>query len=141
MSYKVSKKELVNAVTVFDLLNQIPNISFTQIKDRPDLFEVSEFETGLDAIIDVEDDIVVTFINIENVPVTGLSAKRANDLLRANSSAVHGGFSITDDNKLVFKSTLEIENLDFNELEASITSVFGNSYKLLELLSSEQGEL
>ena len=140
MSYQVSEKELENSVKVLDLLNQIPSISFVQQEDRPDLFVVSESESGLDAIVDVEDDTVITFIHIEDLPAEGPSKELAVALLQANDSAVHGGFAITSTNKLVFKSCLEIANLDLNELEASIMSVLLNTFKMLETLSTEEGE-
>lgn len=139
MSYQVSEKELENSVKVLDLLNQIPSISFVQQDGRPDLFIVSESESGLDVIVDVEDDTVVTFMHIDDIPAEGLSQEFAVSLLKANNSAVHGGFAITVDNKLVFKSCLETANLDLNELEASIISVIGNSYKMLEQLSTQEG--
>lgn len=141
MSYEVSEKEIANAEKVAELLSQIGWLAATQQTDinRPDLFIVSEAETGLDVVVDVEDDTVISMIEIETYP-NGLPNGLAEQLLRANNGAVHGAFVLTPDNKVVFKSTLEVENLDLNELEASVKSVFIQSFIMLEQLSNEEGE-
>lgn len=141
MSYEVTEKELVNAEKVSDLLTKIQGIAFTQQNqiNRPDLFVVLNEESGLDILVDVEDDTVISMTEIESYPL-GLPEGLAETLLRANNSSVHGAFVLTPDNKVVFKSTLEIENLDLNELEASVNSVFLQSYLILDKLSEEEGE-
>lgn len=54
-------------------------------------------------------------------------------LLTKNRDIIHGAFVLNDDgNKVIFRDTLQIENLDKNELEASINS--------LSLLLSEYSE-
>lgn len=53
-------------------------------------------------------------------------------LLQKNRDIIHGAFAIeldSDGEYLLFRDTLQIENLDFNELEATLNS--------LELLLSE----
>ena len=54
-------------------------------------------------------------------------------LLQRNREIVHGAFVLDETGKkIIFRDTLEIENLDFNELEGSINS--------LSLLLSEFSE-
>ncbi len=45
-------------------------------------------------------------------------------LLKKNREIVHGAFALDDTGKkLVFRDTLQLENLDLNELEASLNSL------------------
>jgi hypothetical protein len=54
-------------------------------------------------------------------------AQVLRSLLKKNREIVHGAFALDDEGKrLIFRDTLELENLDLNEIEASI-----NSLKLL----------
>lgn len=54
-------------------------------------------------------------------------------LLQKNRDIVHGAFALADGNKLIFRDTLQVENLDLNELEATLNS--------LTLLMTECAEL
>jgi hypothetical protein len=54
-------------------------------------------------------------------------------LLKKNRDIIHGAFVLDDSgSKVIFRDTLQLENLDLNELEGSINS--------LELLLSEYSE-
>ena len=54
-------------------------------------------------------------------------------LLRKNRDIVHGAFALDESGKRVlFRDTLQLENLDYNELEGSLNS--------LSLLLSEYGD-
>ncbi len=45
-------------------------------------------------------------------------------LLEANRNIIHGAFVLNETGeKVIFRDTLQIENLDLNELEASINSL------------------
>ena len=132
----VTEKELVNSAKVADLLSQIDGIGFVQQEQRPDLFTVSEEDTGLDAIIDVEDDIVIAFIDVTKLPEGGIPSALAIDLLKANDRAVHGAFTVTENGHLLFKSNLEVENLDLNELDAALRSIFISVYANLNTIST-----
>jgi hypothetical protein len=44
-------------------------------------------------------------------------------LLKKNREIVHGAFAIDDNNRVIFRDTLELENLDLNELEGSLNSL------------------
>lgn len=55
------------------------------------------------------------------------------DLLMKNRDIIHGAFALTDDgSKVIFRYTLQIHNLDFNEFDAALNS--------LSLLLSEYSE-
>lgn len=54
-------------------------------------------------------------------------------LLMKNRDIIHGAFALTDDgSKVIFRYTLQIHNLDFNEFDAALNS--------LSLLLSEYSE-
>ncbi|MGB3618279.1 MAG: YbjN domain-containing protein [Catalinimonas sp.] len=44
-------------------------------------------------------------------------------LLMKNREIVHGAFALDDSGRLLFRDTLQLENLDLNELEASLNSL------------------
>lgn len=79
----------------------------------------------------IDDPIVVMeqFIVQLNTPTMELLAT----LLRKNRDIVHGAFALADGDKLIFRDTLQVENLDLNELEAS--------FNALTLLMTECAEL
>ena len=55
------------------------------------------------------------------------------NLLKKNRDIIHGAFALDESgSKVIFRDTLQIENLDLNEIEGSINS--------LELLLSEYSE-
>jgi hypothetical protein len=45
------------------------------------------------------------------------------ELLKKNREIVHGAFALDENNRVLFRDTLQIENLDLNELEGSINSL------------------
>lgn len=87
------------------------------------LVVVDDEENGIkNLVIDCEDPILVLEQLIMKVPQNpGGLYKR---LLQMNRSLVHGAFVLDEDGESVlFRDTLQIENLDRNELEASIHSL------------------
>lgn len=74
-------------------------------------------------IVDCEDEILVIEQLIMELPVsTGANAFRR--LLQMNRELVHGAFVIDEGGtKLLFRDTLQLANLDFNELDASINAL------------------
>lgn len=65
--------------------------------------------------------------------MTGDNGDTFKNLLMKNRDIVHGAFVLDDDGKkVIFRDTLQIENLDLNEIEASLNS--------LELLLSEYSD-
>ena len=94
-----------------------------------ELFIVEKEDAGItNLIIDCEDTILI----IEGVlfEVTNKSAELMENLLIKNREIIHGAFAMDEDGKRVlFRDTLQLENIDLNELEGSLNS--------LELLLSE----
>lgn len=132
----ISTKEQVNSAKVFDLLIQIKDVSFKRVEGREDLFIVNEPETDLDILVDVEDDTVVLGVDIGNVYTDGkLSAELAEYLLKQNNTAVHGAFAISNEH-LYLKYVLQAENIDLNELEAAIQSMFYTLDTSIETIST-----
>jgi len=129
-----SELELQNSVKVLELLSKIDGIAYEQQEKRPDIFIISEPDTDLTAIVDVEEDVVVTFIEITDLP-NGVPAGLAEKLLEVNHTAIAGAYTLSN-GKLYFKSNLAIENLDLNELEDSIRSVFYTVHNSISTIST-----
>ncbi len=100
--------------------------------EAEELVVVEDEENGIqNLIIDCEPPIVILEQLIMDVP------KDAGDffkrLLQMNREMVHGAFVLDDGegSRVLFRDTLQLENLDCNELEGSIRS--------LELALAENG--
>jgi hypothetical protein len=73
-------------------------------------------------IVDCEDRVLVLEQLIFDLPQdAGADALRR--LLQINRSLVHGAFVLDDEGRLLFRDTLQLENLDANELAASIEAL------------------
>ncbi len=110
------------------------NLEFNIVKEdtAEELLVVENPDGGIaNLIIDCEDPILIIegllFEIAEENPETYKS------LLKKNREIVHGAFVLDDSGKkVIFRDTLQLENLDQNELEATLNS--------LELLLSEFSE-
>ena len=100
--------------------------------EAEEMVVVDDEENGIrNLIIDCEPPIVILEQLIMDVPDDpGDFFKR---LLQMNRTMVHGAFVLDDENgnRVLFRDTLQLENLDRNELEGSIRS--------LELALAENG--
>ena len=100
--------------------------------ETEELVVVEDEENGIrNLIIDCEPPIVILEQLIMDVPeIPGEFFKR---LLQMNRTMVHGAFVLDDQDgrRVIFRDTLQLENLDRNELEGSIRS--------LELALAENG--
>lgn len=73
-------------------------------------------------VIDCEDPILVIEQVIMKVPAS--SGDLCEKLLKWNRELIHGAFALDEDGQIIlFRDTLQLENLDRNELEASIQSL------------------
>ncbi|MCG8582556.1 MAG: YbjN domain-containing protein [Bacteroidales bacterium] len=101
---------------------------------KEELFVIEKADDGIsNLIIDCEGSILI----IEGLlfEVNKGSEELYKSLLILNRQIVHGAFVLDEDGKrVIFRDTLQLENLDLNELEGSI-----NSLKLL--LSEYSDEL
>ncbi len=96
------------------------NISIIEEDKKEELVIIDDEANGIkNMIIDCEEPIVVLEQVIMKVPKeTDTLYKR---LLKFNRELVHGAFALDEDeNYIIFRDTLQLENLDRNELEGSI---------------------
>jgi hypothetical protein len=97
--------------------------SISSENTKEELVVVDDEEKGINnLIIDCEEPILVIEQIIMKVP------GKANDffkrLLQINRTVVHGAFVLDENGKnIIFRDTLQLENLDKNELEGSINSL------------------
>ncbi len=98
-------------------------LSISSENAKEELVVIDDEEKGINnLIIDCEEPILVIEQIIMEVP------GKANDffkrLLQINRTLVHGAFVLDEDGKnVIFRDTLQLENLDKNELEGSINSL------------------
>lgn len=99
---------------------ELPIISEDQ---KDELVVVSDPECGImNLVIDCEDPILVIEQLIMDVPAQPDALFKR--LLQMNRQLVHGAFVLNDDaSLLLFRDTLQLENLDRNELEGSIQAL------------------
>lgn len=95
---------------------------------QEELFVVENEDAGVNRlIVDCEDPILI----IEYPIFKPLNDKPEmyKALLEKNREIIHGAFAITNEGMVIFRDTLQLENLDLNELEGTLES--------LELLLAE----
>jgi len=95
-------------------------ISIIKEDEAEELVIVEDEENGIkNLVIDCESPIVVIEQLIMKVPAQ--TEKLYKRLLQLNRELVHGAFTLDDnENFIIFRDTLQLENLDRNELEGSI---------------------
>ncbi len=114
----------------------------TQQDPDEELVLVDKEEEGIkNLMVDCEDPILI--IEQYLFTIKNESATLFRELLKKNREIVHGAFVLDETGtKVLFRDTLQLENLDFNELEGSI-----NSLSLLmseyynELIKFSKGEV
>ncbi len=100
------------------------DLSTTHEDAAEELVVVENEDDGIkNLVVDCEDPILVLEQLIMEVPkdADGGFYRR---LLQMNRTLVHGAFVLDEDGKFViFRDTLQLANLDLNELEASISAL------------------
>lgn len=97
---------------------------------KEELFVVEKQDSGIsNLIVDCEEPILI--IEYPLFKINKGSENLYKELLQKNREIIHGAFALADDNTLIFRDTLQLENLDMNELDGSLES--------LELLLAEYG--
>jgi len=110
------------------------NLEFNIVQEdtAEELFVVENPDGGIaNLIIDCEDPILI----VEGVlfELVNESPEIYKALLKKNREIIHGAFVLDESGKkILFRDTLQLENLDQNELEATLNS--------LEMLLSEYSE-
>jgi hypothetical protein len=115
MSYFENVKELVLALE-YDIVRE---------EVETGILIINKESRGIcEMILDCEDDVLV----MEQIifPVKEDNPEHYKKLLQMNRSLVHGAFVLTnseDFSIIAFRDTLQLENLDQNELEASLNAL------------------
>ena len=120
-----SELESQNCIKVKKMLLEIPGLAIKSL--REDLFLITEPESGVQLTADVESSTLFLRSEVAEVP-TSVDAKFYKMLLQLNATTVHVAFGL-EEQTLVIKGNLEIENLDSNELEASCKSLIITLYQ------------
>ncbi len=112
-----------NFLKVKDYLLEL-GLEIVEENQDEELFVVKDEDRGINnLIIDCEEPILILEQLIMAVPQKSQSDffKR---LLQMNRNLIHGAFAIDEESKFVlFRDTLQLKNLDFNELEGSIMAL------------------
>ena len=111
-----------NLQKVKDYLDEL-ELSISSEDEAEELVIIDDEDKGIkNLIIDCEDPVLVLEQVIMDVPKnTEGFFKR---LLQMNRTLVHGAFVLDEDGtKVIFRDTLQLENLDKNELEGSINAL------------------
>lgn len=84
---------------------------------------VDDEERGIkNLVVDCEDPIVIFEQMI--MPIPGKPGDMFRRLLQMNRTLVHGAFAIDEDGKMVlYRDTLQLENIDQNEVEGTIEAL------------------
>ena len=110
----------------FELVKQYlfdMEIPITREDEAEEIVVVDDEEDGINnLIIDCEEPILVLEQVIFKIPEN--PGNLFQRLLQMNRTLVHGAFALDENSEVVlFRDTLQLENLDRNELEASIHSL------------------
>lgn len=104
--------------------NYLFNLEFElQSEDAAEgLIVITDEERGIShLILDCEEDILILEQYV--FQLKGNDASTLKRLLQINRSLVHGALVLDDENRVIFRDTLQLENMDRNELESSINSI------------------
>ena len=120
----------------------ILDMGFTITHEEPkeELLVIDDDERGIkNLVIDCEDSIVILEQVI--IPVPKDSFDFCKRILQINRTLVHGAFVLDEEGTtLLFRDTLQLENLDLNELEGSIDALsLGLAEYASELVSFARG--
>lgn len=108
---------------------------------QDNMLVISNDDAGINQMfLDIEGDLLIMEQKLVEVKVE--EAKLFKELLKINRQLVFGAFVLDESGKnLLFRDTLELANLDLNELEASLSSLalgLVESYDLLVLIAGEE---
>ena len=97
------------------------NITFENSEDG--VFVINDTELGLqNLVIGCAHPILIIEQYLFDISTANIEAFRF--LLEKNRTIIHGAFVLNEDGtKVIFRDTLQTENLDLNELEASINTL------------------
>ncbi len=99
------------------------NYTINYEEKESSIFVISNEEDGIsNLVVGCADPILVIEQHLFNMPSDSMNTFKA--LLIKNRDIVHGAFVLNDSgDKVIFRDTLQLENLDLNELEGSLNSL------------------
>jgi hypothetical protein len=122
--------------------NYLIDLGYEIAQEFPEdqMFIINNEDNGVNnMILDCEDDLLIIEQKLLEVAVDSPELYKA--LLQANRSLVFGAFVLDETAKhLIFRDTLALENLDSNELEASLSSLALGLVENMDLLMTISGE-
>ena len=91
--------------------------------EQESLLIINKEEAGIsNLVIDCEDPILIFEQQLFELKTENLSIFKA--LLQKNREIIHGAFALDQTGKnVIFRDTLQIENLDLNEIEGTLNSL------------------
>ncbi|AFC24839.1 YbjN domain-containing protein [Saprospira grandis] len=128
MSHYKQLKGLIQELDC-EILKEIP---------EEEILIISNEDRGIhQMILDCEDNLLI--IEQKLLQLEQLSAQECQELLKANRYLLFGAFVLDESGQqLIYRDTLELENLDLNELEGSINSLtlaLVENFELIEQLA------
>jgi hypothetical protein len=95
----------------------------TQEDEQDEVFIINDEEAGImELVIGCADTILIMEQYIVDLPQNDVNIYKK--LLQKNREIVHGAFVLDETgSKVIFRDTLELDNLDLNELEGSLNSL------------------
>jgi len=104
--------------------NYLLDLEYTIVheKEEDGIFVIERNDEGIsNLMIAIADPIVVIEQQLFTVSSDDLSLYK--ELLQKNRDIIHGAFVLDESNNILFRDTLQVENLDLNELEGSLNSL------------------
>jgi len=104
--------------------NYLLDLEYTIVSEDEStgIFKITKEEEGIvNMIVVCADPIVILEQPLFKIKNESLSIYK--QLLQKNRDIIHGAFAINEKNEVIFRDTLQIENLDLNEIEGSINSL------------------
>jgi len=104
------------------------------------IFIISNEDNAVNSmVLDCEDNLLIIEQKLADVTVD--SPALWKKVLQANRSLVYGAYVLDESGKhLIFRDTLELENLDINELESSLSALALGLVENIDLLLTIAGE-
>ena len=130
MSYFAIVKEFVLELG-YEILQEIT---------EDDMLIINNEDNGVSSmVLDIEGDLLI--IEQKLLEVTVDKPELFKQLLQANRRLVYGAFVLDESGKhLIFRDTLELLNLDKNELESSLSALALGLVENIDLLITISGE-
>lgn len=104
--------------------NYLLELEYTIVheKEEDGIFVIERNDEGItNLMIAIAEPIVVIEQQLFTVSADDLSLYK--ELLQKNRDIVHGAFVLDEANNVLFRDTLQVANLDLNELEGSLNSL------------------